>query len=521
MPSALNHFKPLDYAIFTAYLLVTVLVGLRFAKGQKNIKSYLLADKSMGYVLVGVSVLAAFFSGISYLAYPSEIYSHGVGFFFVGMSFFIATPITTIVFLPFFCRSRFFTAYQYLEERFSVQVRVLASSLFIAQVLLRLSLATYAPALALEQVTGLPIWFTILCTGVLTTCYTTLGGIKAVIWTDVMQFVVLMGGQLLILLVALAHVPGGISSVFELAKANGKFELSFSINPNVRITLWAALLGGAFLNLVQMAADQIAVQRYLTATSLKEARRALWLKLWLIMPVLVTFAMTGLVLFAFYHTKGDPVAAGKIRKMDQILPYFVANELPMGIPGLLIAAIYGATMAAVSSGINSLTSATMVDFYGRLWKGAEFATEKSKMKLARWLTVMYGVLVILIAFQSHKLGTLVEATNKAIGLVGGPLLGMFILGMFWKRANIKGAIIGWLAGLAVAVKVCFYSNISFLWYALSGFLATVTVGWIASRLFPAPAALNLEGLTWESRYQESKAGEHGGRECLDSSQGRD
>lgn len=152
-----------------------------------------------------------------------------MGFFFVGLSFFIATPITSIIFLPFFCRSRFFTAYQYLEERFSVQVRVLASSLFIVQVLIRLSLATYAPALALEQITGLPLWFTILCTGILTTVYTTFGGIKAVIWTDVMQFVVLIGGQLLILLVALRHVPGGVQSVYDIARDNGKFALNFDL----------------------------------------------------------------------------------------------------------------------------------------------------------------------------------------------------------------------------------------------------------------------------------------------------
>src|SRR5690349_6732683 len=307
MPLALIHFSPLDYGIFALYLLLTSGVGLLFAR-QKDTKEYLLANRSMGYIIVGVSVLAAFFSGISYLAYPSEIYSHGIGFFFAGVSFLIATPLTTIIFLPFYCRSRFYTAYQYLEQRFAVQVRVLASSLFIVQVLIRLALATYAPALALEQVTGLPIWFTILCTGILTTCYTAFGGIKAVIWTDVMQFVVLMGGQLLILLVAVAHVPGGIQSVFEIARDNGKFHVSLDFNPNVRITLWGALLGGTFLNLVQMAADQIAVQRYLTATSLREAQRALWLKLGLIMPVLVTFALTGLVLFAFYHTRGDPLA---------------------------------------------------------------------------------------------------------------------------------------------------------------------------------------------------------------------
>ena len=502
MPLALIHFSPLDYGIFALYLLLTSGVGLLFAR-QKDTKEYLLADRSMGYIIVGVSVLAAFFSGISYLAYPSEIYSHGIGFFFAGVSFFIATPLTTIIFLPFYCRSRFYTAYQYLEQRFAVQVRVLASSLFIVQVLIRLALATYAPALALEQVTGLPIWFTILCTGILTTCYTAFGGIKAVIWTDVMQFVVLMGGQMLILIVAVTHVPGGVQSVYEIARDNGKLTLDFSFDPHVRMTFWGALLGGALLNLVQMATDQIAVQRYLTATSLTEARRALWLKLWLIMPVIVIFLLTGLVLFAFYHIHGDPIASGKIKKMDQILPFFVANELPAGVPGLLIAAIYGATMASVSSGINSLSSATMVDFYGRLWKGAQFSTEAARLKLARGLTVMYGILVIVIAFQAHRFGTLVEASNKAIGLVGGPLLGMFILGMFSRRATVQGAIAGWFVGLLVAAYVCFATTISFLWYTASGFSVTLLTGWTVSRLFPPPSSEKLDGLTWGTRYQEA------------------
>ena len=499
-----NCLKPLDYAIFASYLIATVVVGLIFSRGQKNLRGYFLADKSMGFVLVGVSVLAALFSGISYLAFPSEMYAHGVGFFLVTMSLFIATPLTSIIFLPFFCRSRFFTAYQYLEERFSVEIRTLASFLFIVQVLVRLALATYAPALALQQVTGLPLWFTVLATGILTTLYTTFGGIKAVIWTDVIQFVVLMGGQILILLVALAHVPGGARSVYEMARVSGHLELSLDFSPTVRITVWSALIGGAFLTLVQLATDQISVQRYLTATSLGEARRALWLKLALVVPVVGIFCLTGLVLFAYYRAQGDPLAAGKIRKLDQILPYFVAHELPVGIPGLLIAAIYGATMAAVSSGINSLTSATLVDFYERLWPGAKFSSEESKMKLARWLTVGYGLLVVILAFEVQKLGTLVEAANKAIGLLGGPLLGMFLLGIFSNRANARGVACGWLAGVMVLAWVCFSTPTSFLWYALTGCVVTVAVGVLASRLFPAPPTKKLAGLTWESRYQSER-----------------
>ncbi|MBM3472546.1 MAG: sodium:solute symporter, partial [Armatimonadetes bacterium] len=184
----MSHFTWLDYALFIVYLLASVGVGALFVKEQKTTKDYFLAGRSMGSVVVAVSVIAALFSGITYLGAPSEVYAHDISFALVSLAFFIATPIATLVFLPLYYQSRFYTAYQYLEERFSIGVRTLASALFIIRVLLWLGLATYAPALALQQVTGLPLWFTIVSTAVLTTFYTTLGGMKAVIWTDVMQF---------------------------------------------------------------------------------------------------------------------------------------------------------------------------------------------------------------------------------------------------------------------------------------------------------------------------------------------
>jgi SSS family transporter len=483
-------FTWLDYGIFVVYLVGAVSVGLLFVKEQRTIKDYFLASQGMGFLLVGVSVLAALFSGISYLGAPSEVYAHKFTFVFFGLSFIIATPITTQIFVPHFYQSRFYTAYQYLEERFSMPVRLLASSLFILRVLLWLALVTYAPALALEQVTGLPLWFSIICTGTLTTIYTTLGGMKAVIWTDVVQFAVLFGGQIIILCVAIARIPHGLAGVYDLGRAGGKLELSLSLDPSVRVTLWGLLLGGAVINLVQLATDQVSVQRYLTATSLKEAQRALWLKFWLLIPVFIVFYLTGLVLYAFYQIHGDPLAAGRITKADQILPYFVITELPAGLPGLLIAAIYSGTMSATSSGINALTTATLVDFRQRL--SHKPLSEHGQLRLARLLTVAFGALVIVLAFGVSKLGPLIEASNKAIGLVGGPLLGLFLLGMLFKRATPWGTVIGWAVGVASVIPVCFYSNTSFLWYGVVGCAVTVVVGWLASLLLsflrPAPVA---------------------------------
>src|SRR3954447_18419237 len=224
------HFTWIDVVVFVTYLLASVAIGTAFFREQESLSEYLLAGRSMGRVVIAMTILAALFSGISFLATPSEAYANGFAFYLANFGFFFATPITTLLFLPFFYQSRFFTAYQYLEERFSVQVRTLASASFIVRVTLWLALATYAPALALGQLTGLPLWFTILCTGVLTTFYTTLGGMKAVIWTDVMQLVVLFVGQLIIAVTAIARVPGGLGHVVELARSGGKLDVSLSLD---------------------------------------------------------------------------------------------------------------------------------------------------------------------------------------------------------------------------------------------------------------------------------------------------
>ena len=489
----LARFSPIDYAVFAVYLLGSTLLGFAFAKKQDSVKEFLLAGRRMGSLMVGLSVLSAMFSGISYLGAPSEVYAHDASYMLVGLSFFIATPITTALFVPFFYRSKFFTAYHYLEERFSVGVRTLASALFITRVLLWLALAIYAPALALEQVTGLPLWFTIVVTGALGTFYAALGGIQGVIWIDAIQFLVLFGGQLLIFLVALWHIPGGVAGAYELAQAGGKISLNLSLSPMVRVTLWGLLFGQAIQSLVQMATDQVAVQRYLTATSLKTAQRGLWARLWMILPVTALFYLSGVVLFAYYQSQlFDPLAAGAIRKPDQILPYFVVHALPAGLGGLLISAIFSATMNVCSSGIHAMTTAALMDFYKRLWNPN--LGEADQLRLARWIILGFGAVVIALAFVVERMGTLVEGSVKMMALTGGPLLGVFFLGILSRRATAKGAIAGWLIGIAVLLPVCFATEISFLWYAFIGCLITCLAGLIASELFGVETK-PLDGLT--------------------------
>jgi sodium-coupled monocarboxylate transporter 8/12 len=495
----MTHFSLIDYVLFGGYLVASVLVGLLFVKEQRTVKDYFLAGKSMGSMIVGLSVIAAMFSGISYLATPAEIYKHGFTFAWGMLSFFIITPFVTLVMLPLFYQSRFFTAYQYLEDRFSRQVRVLASTLFVLRVLLWLAAATYAPAIALQQATGMSLEFTILCTGLLTTFYTTLGGMKAVIWTDMLQLGVLFGGQVMIVFIALGKFPNGASEVYHLALDAGRFDLSFSWDPTVRMTFWTAIIAAPFLNLIQLGTDQVSVQRYLTAKSLKEAKRGLWIKLWLFMPIGALFYVTGLILWAFYQKQPDPITAGHIASVDQILPYFVVHELPRGFAGILIAAIYAASMSTVSAGLNSLSSCTLMD----LGKGATSGTvaqEETQLRKAQALTISYGILVTALAFLVGKMGSLVESVNQIIGLVGGPLLGLFLLGMLVPRTNTLGAMTGVLTGFVSLIFLyAAKSNVSFMWYAMFGCIITMVVGYLVSLLMPPPPDSKLDDLVWQRR----------------------
>lgn len=509
---------PLDLAVFGSYMLLLIGVGLYFTRQQKDLKSYLLADQNIHWIIVAVSVLAALFSGITYLGAPTESYFNDLTYLWVVASFFIATPITTLVFLPFFRQLNLYTAYEYLERRFDRRLRRIASVLFITRVTFYLALAVYAPALAIVEITGWPLWLAAALTGFAATIYTTFGGMKAVIWTDSLQFVVLCGGIVLILGFAIAEVPGGLPGAWQLAAAKGKTDwIRLDLDPTVRVTVWSALLGGACHNLVQMVTDQISVQRYLTARSLEECQRALWFKLLVTLPLVALFYLTGTVLFGYYQayperepmlnaqghvvTRGEceseagckPLAGGR---RDRLLPFFVVRQLPTPLPGLLIAAVFGATMAVVSAGVNALATATLKDFGAAGWP------EHSQFRLARWLTVIFGIAATLLALVIGRLGTLVEATVAIMGVFGGPLLGIFFLGAMSRRANGNGALLGAIAGAIAAFSVAFSGQflikpISFLWTPFAAAGVTFLVGTLASYLWARPSLAEGKLVYWD------------------------
>jgi sodium-coupled monocarboxylate transporter 8/12 len=506
-----------DVVVFSAYILILFGIGCWFTWQQKDLKTYLLADQNIHWVIVAISVMAALFSGISYLGAPAESFFHNLSYLWVIISFFIATPIATLLFLPFFRGLNVITAYEYLERRFDRRLRRLASALFLGRVTLYVATAIYAPALAISAITNLSLTQSILITGVTATIYTSLGGMKAVIWTDAIQFLVLCGGIVLILTFIAWDLPGGLARGWTLAAEDGRIQFwNFDPNPSARVTVWAGLLGGTAGNLVQLVTDQIAVQRYLTAKSLREAQRALWLKLWVTLPVVSLFYLTGTMLYGYYKAHPDRAPAfsnaalvsnlhqpaeselTKPLTNDQLLPYFVVNQLPTPIPGMLIAALYGATMAVVSAGINSLATAALMDFRGQLPN--TIMSDRSKVGLARRLTFGFGILATALAFVIGALGTLIQISIMIIGIFGGPLLGVFLLGALVPRANATGALAGLAAGIITAIVVAFprpffHTDISFLWIGFASSLIAFGVGWLAS-FFSAPPTPEQSSLTY-------------------------
>ena len=420
----MKSLSPLDLGIFAGYMLVLFGIGVWFTRQQKDLKSYLLADQNVHWSIVAISVMAALFSGISYLGAPAETFFHDLTYLWFVVSFLIATPVTTLLFLPFFRGLNLVTAYEYLERRFDRRLRWLASSLFLGRVTLYVATAIYAPALAVSAITDLSLTQSVLLTGVTATIYTSLGGMKAVIWTDALQFLVLCGGIVLILGFAAWKIPGGLVGAWNLAAADGKTRFfNFDFDPSVRVTVWSGLLGGAASNLIQMVTDQISVQRYLTAKSLSDAQKALWFKLLLTLPLVFLFYVTGTVLYGYYKAEPANTPAFQSAQLvpgleqppdapanarlanDQLLPYFVVNHLPTPLPGLLIAAIFGATMAVVSAGVNSLATSALMDF--RRHVPAIGATDRAQLRAARLLTLGFGTAATCLALVIGNLGTLV------------------------------------------------------------------------------------------------------------------
>ncbi|XP_007937048.1 sodium-dependent multivitamin transporter [Orycteropus afer afer] len=461
-------FSFVDYVVFALLLALSLAIGLYHAFrgwGRHTIGQLLMADRKMGCFPVALSLLATFQSAVAILGVPSEIYRFGTQYWFLGCSYFLGLLIPAHIFIPVFYRLHLTSAYEYLELRFNKAVRVCGTVTFIFQMVIYMGVVLYAPSLALNAVTGFDLWLSVLTLGVVCAVYTALGGLKAVIWTDVFQTLVMFLGQLAVIIVGSAKV-GGLGRVWEVASHHGLISgIQLDPDPFVRHTFWTLAFGGVFMMLSLYGVNQAQVQRYLSSRTEKAAVLSCYAVFPCQQVVLCMGCLIGLVMFAYYQEY--PMSTKQTQAApDQFVLYFVMDLLKglPGLPGLFVACLFSGSLSTISSAFNSLATVTMEDLI-RPWFPE--LSEAQATRLSKSLAFGYGLICLGMAYISSQMGPVLQAAISIFGMVGGPLLGLFCLGMFFPCANPPGAIVGLLAGLIMAFWIGIGSIVTSMGYGVA------------------------------------------------------
>lgn len=523
-------FHPLDALVIIVYLAILTSIGVYFAKRQHTLDDFIKGGRELGWLTIGVSLMAALNSGIDFVQAPAMVYTVGLVFITAIVSWIPAYPWIARVTLPFYQKLNVYSAYEYLERRFNVAVRTLAAMIFILWRVGWMGAALYVPILAFKGATGITDPTTIntlvILLGVVVTTYTMLGGMKAVIWTDVTQFVVMLGGLATMLFIVVSHIPGGVGEIISIVREAPRSNLTAYIPEmadaapleklriyfTTEVTAIGIILAVLMSRLTAYTCDQVAIQRFQTAKSVREARNAFAVNAITDSIWMVFLGFVGLALYAFYSH--SPMPEGT--QNDQVIPYFLNHYFPVGLTGLVLAAITAASLSSVDAAINSTTSIVVVDFYNRLFLGRvrpaddlSMEEQKGQVQVSRITNLMLGVLMILIScyIPTMDKSELYQAANKILGSFFGPLFGIFILGMFTKRATSAGVLIGGVAGLCSSLffsffsearwlqSVCgslfgegfveFFKELSWAWPSPFGVAVVLIVGYSVSLILPA------------------------------------
>ncbi|XP_052093056.1 sodium-coupled monocarboxylate transporter 1-like [Mytilus californianus] len=451
-------FTALDYCLFGAVLIVSGLIGVYYLLKEKwgakeaSSDDILMGGREMPVFPVAMSLVASYMSAITVLGTPTEMYVFGSQYYLVGFSGLLTYPATCYVFLPFFHNLGLTSAYQYLELRFCRATRYLAGGIFALEMLLYMAVVLYAPALALNQVTGLSLWGSILSVGIVVTFYTSMGGLRAVLWTDTFQTFIVVGGLIGIISIGSSKL-GGLAEVWRIASEGNRIEFfNFDPSPFVRCTFWGLIVGSFIGQLTIYGANQTMLQRYMSISNVRSSQLALFISLPATMLLITLVCLSGLVIYAAYATC-DPLLDGKILARDQLLPYFVMETLGTinGIPGLFVACIFSAALSSISSCLNALSITVLEDLIKPTLDYCDVTmSQRSEARLAKLLGVLGGLLVIGLAFLCYFLGTTVlQIMITVLGMAGGPLLALFIMGMFMPCVNAVGATVGTIIGSIV------------------------------------------------------------------------
>jgi solute:Na+ symporter, SSS family len=554
-----------DWVVVGAYLVWIVQDGLKRTHGTDKVEGYFLANRSLPWWAVGLSVMATQLSAITLVGTTGQGYADGMRFvqFYFGLP--VAMVILSVTLVPFFYRARVFTAYEYLEKRFDLKTRTLASVLFLISRGLSCGAIIAAPAVILSILLEWNLTLTILAIGLPTVLYTMVGGVQAVTWTDVKQMAVIVAGIVAAVVTLLLGLPEqiGVTQALRLAGATGRLAaIDFTFDWRQTYTFWSGMIGGLFLMLSYFGCDQSQVQRYLTAKSINEGRASLMMSAYVKIPLQALVLLTGVLVFVFYLFNQPPILfrptvvekiqkserAGELASLDAefaeafesrraasttlagvgtgdrsaeraafvaaddrvrgvraraaalardvgeqgykdflgdtptpdvnyVFPTFVTTRLPIGLVGLIIAAIFAAAMSSIAAELNSLATSSVIDIYRRLMNPN--ATDSHYLSVSRWATGFWGLFACGVATFAAGLGSLIEVVNRFGSFFYGSLLGVFVLALLFRRANGHGAFVGLIAGIATVAVVALHPatrSISFLWHNPLGVIVVVAVG---------------------------------------------
>ncbi|MBN3303701.1 SC5A8 protein, partial [Amia calva] len=434
-------------------LIISAAIGIYYAifdRGEKTTKDFLIGGRRMTAVPVSLSLTASFMSAVTVLGTPSEVYRYGAMFGVFAFSFLLVVIVCSEVFLPVFYRLGITSTYEYLEMRFNTVVRLCGTAMFIFLTVLYTGVVIYAPALALNQVTGFDLWGAVVSTGIVCTFYCTMGGLKAVVWTDVFQVGIMFAGFLSVITRSVV-VQNGFSAIINDSYHGGRLNIwDFDPNPLRRQTFWTIILGGTFTWMGVYGVNQAQVQRYISCKSMFHAKMSLYLNLVGLWVILFCSVFSGLCLYSIYKDC-DPWTSQIISAPDQLMPYLVLDILRdyPGVPGLFVASAYSGTLSTVSSSINALATVTVEDLVKPYFK----MSDRKLSWTSKGLNLLYGALCIGVAGMASLMDSLIQAVLSIFGVVGGPLLGLFALGILFPCANATGSLVGLVCGLCLTLWV--------------------------------------------------------------------
>ena len=465
-----------DLAIIAAYLAGITLFGLRFRKRRRSLRDYFLADREIPWWAISLSIVAAETSTLTIISIPGLAYDTNFNFLQVVLGYLVGRVIISFVLLPHYFRGELYTAYALIERRFGPRLRSLTAGLFLVTRAAAEGVRVYAVSIVVAIALGTGEVASIAIITMLTLIYTFEGGLAAVIWTDVVQTAIYIGGTLVGLLTIVHLVPGGWPTIHNVAAAAGKLQVfNFSLNVWDPYTFWAGLVGGAFLTTASHGTDQLIVQRLLAARNQRQSVIAILSSGVAILFEFALFLTVGVMLFAFYR-----VPAAHFGKADRIYPEFIVSQMPHGISGLLIAAILAAAMSNLSAALNSLSSSSVIDFY--LQRNPN-ANEHLRLRLSRLVTFVWAIVLFGLAVLSlHEAGRVVEVGLQIASVAYGALLGVFLLGVLTRGARQGGAMVGMLCGFVTELYLWRGTKVPWTWWVMIGTGATFGIGYVVSML---------------------------------------